>query len=131
MADLVQFYARQSVWAVVGASNDRRKYGNRIYRTLRSAGYTVYAVNLGENQVEGDTAYAKLADLPQIPTVVNMVIPPWNALVVAQEAASLGVKALWFQPGAENPTAIRWAREQGMDVVEDCILIHHIQQSTI
>lgn len=131
MADLVQFYALQPVWAVVGASNDRRKYGNRIYRTLRSAGYTVYAVNHGESQVEGDTAYAKLADLPQIPAVVNMVIPPQHALPVVQEAASLGIKALWFQPGAENPAAIRWAKEQGMDVIEDCILVHHIQQSTI
>ncbi len=103
MADLIQFYAHEPVWAVVGASNDRRKYGNRIYRTLRSAGYTVYAINDHEPQVEGDTAYARLADLPQVPTVVDMVIPPWNALPVVEEAASLGIKALWFQPGAENP----------------------------
>ena len=94
-------------------------------------GYTVYAINDHEPQVEGDTAYARLADLPQVPTVVDMVIPPWNALPVVEEAASLGVKALWFQPGAENPAAIRWAREQGLDVIEDCILVHHIQQSTI
>jgi len=131
MTDLIQFYASQPVWAVVGASNDRRKYGNRIYRTLRSTGYTVYAINDHEPQVEGDAAYARLADLPQIPTVVDMVIPPQNALPVVEEAASLGVKALWFQPGAENPQAIRWAREQGIDVIEDCILIHHVQQSTI
>ncbi len=131
MADLIEYYARQPVWAVVGASNGRHKYGNRIYRTLRNAGYTVYAVNHGESQVEGDTAYANLADLPQIPTVVDMVIPPQNALAVAQEAAALGVKALWFQPGAENPAVIRWAKEQGMDVVEDCILVHHVQQPTI
>ncbi|MBP7962258.1 MAG: CoA-binding protein [Caldilineaceae bacterium] len=129
MADLIQFYAQEPVWAVVGASNDRRKYGNRIYRTLRSAGYTVYAINDHESQVEGDTAYARLADLPQIPTVVDMVIPPWNAQSVVEEAVTLGVKALWFQPGAENPAAIRWAKEQGLDVIEDCILVHHVQQS--
>ena len=131
MPSLMQTYARQPVWAVVGASNDRSKYGNRVYRTLRSAGYTVYAVNQRESQVEGDMAYSNLARLPQIPTVVNMVIPPQNALPVVQEAASLGVKALWFQPGAENPTAIQWAKTQGMDVIEDCILVHHIQQSVL
>jgi len=129
MADLIQVYANQPLWAVVGASNDRRKYGNRIYRTLRSAGYTVYAVNQQESQIEGDTAYASLADLPQTPTVVDMVIPPWNALPVVEEAKRLGVKALWFQPGAENPEAIRWAKSQGMDVIEDCILVHHVQMT--
>ena len=127
MTDLIQHYARQPVWAVVGASNDRRKYGNRIYRTLRNAGYTVYAVNHREDQVEGDPAYAKLGDLPQIPTVVDMVIPPWNALPVVQEAGALGVKAIWFQPGAEHPEAMRRAKQQGMDVIESCILVHHVQ----
>ena len=126
MTDLIQYYARQPVWAVVGASNDRRKYGNRIYRTLRTAGYTVFAVNNRESQVEGDLAFVSLADLPQTPTVVNMVIPPVQAMSVVQTAHAVGVKAIWFQPGAEDAAAIRWAETQGMDVIENCILVHHV-----
>jgi len=127
MHDLIRHYASQPVWAVVGASNDRTKYGNRIYRTLRGAGYTVFAVNNREATVEGDPAYATLSDLPRTPTVVDMVIPPHVALPVVQEAHALGAEAIWFQPGAEDPDAMRWAEEQGMDVIESCILVHHVR----
>ncbi len=111
----------------MGASNNPRKYGNRIYKTLRTAGYTVFAVNNRESEVEGDTAYASLLDLPQPPTVVDMVIPPYLALEIVQQAKEVGAKAIWFQPGAEDSEAIRWAKANGMDVVEDCILVQHVQ----
>src|SRR5687768_6306645 len=115
MDDLARKYAEEPLWAVVGASNERYKYGNRIYRTLRGAGYKVYAVNNRESQVEGDPAYARISDLPQVPTVVDMVVPPENAPGIVEEAKRAGVKAVWFQPGSENQQAIRWARQNGLD----------------
>jgi predicted CoA-binding protein len=127
MRELVEKYANEPVWAVVGASNDPRKFGNRIYRTLRDAGYTVYPINPREAQVEGDPAYAWLTDLPEPPTVVDMVISPRFALSTVQQAKQAGAKAIWFQPGAEDAEAIAWAKENGLDVIEDCILIHHIK----
>ena len=130
MQNLIQKYANEPVWAVVGASNNPRKFGNRIYKTLRTAGYTVYPVNRGEQQVEGDTAYASLLDLPQPPTVVDMVVSPALALEIVQQAKEAGAKAIWFQPGAEDADAIRWARANGMDVIEDCILVRHVQNPT-
>ena len=127
MPNLIQKYANEPVWAVVGASNNPRKFGNRIYRTLRTAGYTVYPVNSRESEVEGDTAYASLLDLPQPPTVVDMVVPPYLALEVVQQAKEAGAKAIWSQPGAEDSEAIRWAKANGLDVVEDCILVQVVQ----
>lgn len=127
MPNLIQKYANEPVWAVVGASNNPRKYGNRIYKTLRTAGYTVYAINPRESEVEGDKAYASLLDLPQPPTVVDMVVPPFLALEIVQQARQAGAKAIWFQPGAEDAEAIRWAKANGLDVVEDCILVQHVQ----
>lgn len=116
-------YVHEPVWAVVGASNDRAKYGNRIYLTLREAGYRVYAVNRMQSLVEGDAAYGALLDLPEPPTVVNMVVPPREALSVVQQAKEAGARAIWFQPGAENAAAGRWALANGLDVVESCILV--------
>ncbi len=127
MTNLIQHYAEEPIWAVVGASNDQSKYGNRIYRTLRDAGYRVYAVNPREEEIEGDTAYKSIADLPEVPTVVNMVIPPRYALSTVQKAREFGVQAIWFQPGSEDPAAIQWAKDNGLDVVESCILVHHVQ----
>ena len=114
--------------AIVGASNDRSKFGNRIYLTLREAGYQVYAVNPREDVIEGDPAYTSVADLPVTPTVVDMVIPPRFALSTVQQAKEKGVKAIWFQPGSEDPEAIQWAKDNGLDVVESCILVHHVQK---
>lgn len=127
MESLIQKYANEPVWAVVGASKDRTKFGNQIYQTLRKAGYTVYAVNRNEATIEGDPAYPTVADLPEPPTVIDMVVPPSEALEVVKRAKEVGVKAVWFQPGAEDEEAIAWARENGLDVVKSCILVHHVQ----
>ena len=127
MTNLAEKYANEPVWAVVGASNERYKYGNRIYRTIRGAGYKAYAVNNREAKVEGDPAYAKLSDLPEVPTVVDMVVPPDQAQSVVEEAKRVGAKAIWFQPGSEDQKAIRWAKENGLDVIQDCILVKHVQ----
>ncbi len=128
VGETIRKYANEPVWAVVGASNDRRKFGNRIYRRLRDAGYRVYPINPRESQIEGDPAYKRLTDLPEPPTVVDMVIPPRYALSTVQDALQAGASAIWFQPGAEDPAAIRWAKDHGLDVVESCILVHHVHQ---
>ena len=120
---LIEKYVREPVWAVVGASNNRAKYGNRIYLKLRESGYRVFPVNNREQLIEGDTAYSSLLDLPEPPTVVNMVVPPQEASVVVEQARAAGAQAIWFQPGAESDAAGRWAQEHGLDVIEGCILV--------
>ena len=120
---LTDKYVNEPVWAVVGASNNRAKYGNRIYLKLKESGYRVYPVNRRERTIEGDTAYKSLLALPEHPAVVNMVVPPSEAPAVVEQAAAAGAQAVWFQPGAENASASRWAKEHGLEVIEACILV--------
>ena len=120
---LIEKYVNEPVWAVVGASNNKAKYGNRIYLKLRETGYTVYPVNRRERLIEGDTAYSSLTDLPEPPTVINMVVPPSEAPAVVEQAKAAGAQAIWFQPGAESDAAARWAQDHGLDVIEACILV--------
>lgn len=120
---LIEKYVDEPIWAVVGASNDKAKYGNRIYLKLREAGYTVYPVNRREQLIEGDTAYSSLTDLPEPPAVVNMVVPPPEAPLVVENAKAAGAQAIWFQPGAESTSAAKWAHDHGLDVIEACILV--------
>ena len=121
--DLIKKYVNEPVWAVVGASNDRAKYGNRIYLKLKESGYRVYPVNNRERLIEGDTAYSSLLELPEPPATVNMVVPPAQAPVVVAQAKAAGAQAIWFQPGAESATAAEWAHENGLHVIEACILV--------
>jgi len=114
----------ERVWAVVGASNDTAKFGNRIYRDLRSAGYTVYAVNPNESEVEGDPAYPSLADLPEIPAVVDVVVPSWVGQRIAREAADAGIPYFWLQPGAESDELIANAESLGLEVIHNaCAMV--------
>jgi uncharacterized protein len=114
----------ERVWAVVGASNDTAKFGNRIYRDLRSAGYTVYAINPNETTVEGDPAFPSLADLPEVPAVVDIVVPSWIGQRIAREAADAGIQYFWLQPGAESDELIECAESLGLEVIHNaCAMV--------
>lgn len=124
---ITDFVGRR-VWAVVGASQDRRKYGNRIYRSLRDAGYTVYPVNPRGGELEGAKVYPTLAELPQPPEVIDLVVPPSVTEKVVQEAHVLGLDRIWMQPGAESESAIQYCQEHAMEVIYDaCAMVHKRQ----
>jgi hypothetical protein len=110
-------FVNRRVWAVVGASEDRSKFGNRIFRDLRDAGYTVYPVNPKGGELEGAKVYPSLAALPQPPEVIDLVVPPAVTEQVVKEAHELGLTRVWMQPGAESEAAIAFCQEQGIQVV--------------
>lgn len=115
----VQDFVNRRIWAVVGVSQDPAKYGNRIFRSLRDAGYVVYGVNPKGGELDGQPLYPSLADLPEKVEVVDIVVPPQATEQVVQEAHRLGLNRVWMQPGAESETAIAWAESRGMEVVHD------------
>jgi predicted CoA-binding protein len=124
MTNPLETFPKLRRWAVVGVSNDREKYGNKIYRDLRDAGYEVFAVNPRLETVEGDPCYPNLSALPVKPDVVDMVVPPSVAHTVVDECIALGLTRLWFQPGSENAEAIAKAEAAGMTVIANaCIMI--------
>ncbi|CAN5710402.1 CoA-binding protein [soil metagenome] len=117
-------------WAVVGASNDRAKYGNRIYRDLRAAGYRVYPVNPNESDIEGDSAFARLQDLPESVPVVDIVVPSRIGMTIVEDAIESGAEYFWLQPGAESPDLIERAKAAGLTVIHNrCAMIEKIDWS--
>jgi predicted CoA-binding protein len=115
---LISDFVNRRVWAVVGASQDRSKFGNRVFRSLRDAGYTVYPVNPNGGELEGATVYPSLADLPQLPDVIDLVVPPAITEQVVKEAHKLGLTRIWMQPGAESEAAIAYCHEHDIQVVD-------------
>lgn len=113
----------QSIWAVVGANQSSKKFGNKIYRRLKEKGYQVYAINPGYETVDGDPCYKNLCALPQTPDVINMVVGPNLAKPVLDEAASLGIKYVWFQPGSYDDQTISYAKELGLEQLQACVLV--------
>jgi predicted CoA-binding protein len=109
--------------AVVGASNNREKYGNIILRNLAAKGYTVVPVHPTEKQVEGLTCYASVNEIPGGVDLVDFVIPP-GATLKALDSLQGRVSAVWFQDGSFDDAVLEHARPLFPLVVSHaCIMV--------
>jgi predicted CoA-binding protein len=106
--------------AVIGASNDRRKYGNKAVRAFRAQGYTVYPINPHEVAVEGVPAYPTIIDVPDAVEMATMYVPPEIGMTVIEDLARKGVKEVWFNPGSESPELVARASALGLQAIEAC-----------
>lgn len=113
----------KKVWAVIGANQNEEKYGNMIYKKLKLRGYEAYAVNPLYDMVDGDKCYKDLTSLPKVPEVIDMVVTPKRAKPVIEEAARLGIKYIWFQPGTYDDEVLELAKQLGMEYALACVLV--------
>jgi acyl-CoA synthetase (NDP forming) len=109
--------------AVIGASNDRRKFGNKAVRAFRARGFTVYPVNPHEASVEGLTAYPTVVDVPDALEMATMYVPPDIGLTVLDDLARKGVKEVWFNPGSGSPALVARAKALGLTAIESCSIV--------
>jgi uncharacterized protein len=111
------------VVAVIGASNDRRKFGNRAVRAYREQGYTVVPVNPHETQVEGLKAYPSILDVPGSVDMASFYVPPEIGEQVIGEVAQKGVAEVWLNPGAESDELIARARALAIQPIVACSIV--------
>jgi len=124
MMNLVKEFLSRKIFAVVGASRDSGKFGNKIFRFLLEHGYEVYPVNPNADEIEGQKCYPDLKSLPKKPDVVDIVVPPKVTEKTVRECRDLGVRRVWMQPGSESEEAIRFCKENNIKVVHNlCVMI--------
>ncbi len=125
MQDPIADFLSGSVFAVVGASTNRDKFGNKVLRRYMEHGLTVYPINPRESEVEGLQAYASLSDVPEPVNGVSIITPAPVTEKAVNEAIELGIPRIWMQPGAESEAAINAATEKGLSVIAGgpCLLI--------
>jgi predicted CoA-binding protein len=111
--------------AVVGASRDRRKYGNKVLRAYLQHDRKVFAINPDAEEVEGLMAYPDLASVPEAVHGISVITPPHITEKIVEAAARLGITHIWMQPGAESDSAVRRAEALGLDVIpgDACLLV--------
>lgn len=111
--------------ALIGATNDHTKYGNIIFKNLRSKGYTVFPVNPRAQHVDDIPAFHTLADLPQPADILNFVLPPKLGIEILKAALEQDLDNFWFQPGAESPEIIALLQNSGKHFLADgsCIMV--------
>lgn len=109
--------------AVVGASADRHKYGNKCVRAYQAAGYRVFPVNPHEPAVEGLSTFRSVTDVPERLDRISVYLPPAVTRTVLADLASAGAGEVWFNPGSVDAEVVAEARRRGIPVRQGCSII--------
>ena len=110
--------------ALVGASNDPTKYGNKILLNLKSKGFNVIPVNNKEEEIDGSPSYRSVTDIKDCPSIINFVVPPNIGIEITKALVEKGYDNFWYQPGAESEEISSFLNENKKNFIDDkCIMV--------
>jgi len=109
--------------AVIGASRNRDKFGNKALRAFAKRGYTVIPIHPREREVEGLQAYRSVLDVPGTIDLATLYVPPSVGVQVMDEIAEKGIADVWLNPGADAPEVLKRARELGLRTTQLCSIL--------
>jgi uncharacterized protein len=109
--------------AVIGASNDRRKFGNKALRAFQAEGHTVVPINPHETQVEGIKAYASVLDVPGPIDMATVYVQPEIAMALLTEFERKQIPEIWINPGAEDDALMAEAERRGLNLIYACSIV--------
>lgn len=109
--------------AIIGASNDRAKFGNKAVRAFVQQGYQVFPVNPKEETIEGLRSFKSVAEVPVRPHRISVYLPPPVLLKVLPDIATKGCDELWLNPGTESDEVLAQAEQLGLNVVQACSIV--------
>jgi predicted CoA-binding protein len=109
--------------AIIGASSNRQKFGNKALRAFANQGFTVFAINPNETAVEGYRTYPSVLDVPGTIDMATLYVPPDIGARVIEDIARKGIAEVWLNPGADGDEVIERARALGVNIIQACSII--------
>lgn len=109
--------------AVLGASQNRSKFGNKSVRAHAHAGWTVFPVHPSAEQIEDLASYPSLGALPETPDRITVYLPPRVTVEMLPQIAQTGAKEVWINPGAGSPEVFEEARRLGLTLIDGCSIV--------
>ncbi|CAN5652892.1 CoA-binding protein [soil metagenome] len=109
--------------AVIGASRNRHKFGNKALRAFEHQGYRVIPIHPTESEVEGHRAYRSVLDVPGEIDIATVYVPAHAGVGVMEDLAKKGVAEVWLNPGADDHAVVDRARKLGLKVIQACSII--------
>jgi hypothetical protein len=109
--------------AVIGASSNRRKFGNRAVRAFVRQGYVVVPINPHEPEIEGLPVYRSVLDVPGPLDMATFYVPPSIGERVIEEVAAKGIREVWLNPGAESAALLARARALAVRPIVACSIL--------
>ena len=109
--------------AIIGASADRNKFGNKAVRAFQQKGWTAYPVNPKETEIEGLPAFKNILDVPVRPKLISVYLPPPVLLKTLPDIAARGCDELWLNPGTESDEVLAAAEKLELKVIQACSIV--------
>jgi predicted CoA-binding protein len=109
--------------AVIGASSDRRKFGNKAFRAFRAEGYNVIPINPNESTVEGVSTYPSVTEVPEQIDMATVYVPPEIGITLLEGFQQRQIPEIWINPGAESDALLAEARRRKLNIIEACSII--------
>jgi uncharacterized protein len=111
------------VFAVVGVSQNKEKYGCEVFETLLAKGYEAYPVNPEYKEIDGRGCYPSIEALPERPEVVVTVVPPEVTAQVVDSSVRMGVNTMWMPPGSWTEALVDRCEAEGIELIHDICLV--------
>ena len=109
--------------AVIGASSNRQKFGNKAFRAFERQGYTVIPINPNEPDVEGHRTYPTVLDYPGPIDMATVYVPASAGVGVMDQLKQKGIGEVWLNPGADEDAVVARAKALGLNVIQACSII--------
>jgi predicted CoA-binding protein len=109
--------------AIIGASNDRNKFGNKAVRAFVKQGYAVYPVNPHEETIEGLAVFKSVTEVPIRPAMISVYVPAPVLLKLLPAIAARGCDELWLNPGTESAEVLAEAERLRLNVIQACSIV--------
>jgi predicted CoA-binding protein len=110
--------------AIIGASADRSKFGNKAVRAYLARGYQVFPIHPKAQIIEGLQSYRSILEVPaKSLDRASFYLPPSIGLQVIEEVAQKSVAEVWLNPGAESPALIERGRVLGLNIIVGCSIV--------
>lgn len=125
MYEKIQLFFRSKAFAVIGASTNREKFGNKVLRCYIQNFKTVYPVNPHEAYIEGIACVKEIEYLPKTVESISIITPPAVTEKIVEQAIKKGIRNIWMQPGAESQAAIDSCNKNKLNLIAGgpCILV--------
>lgn len=123
------FFAQNRIYAVVGATDTTSKFGYKVLKWYTDHHLPVIPVNPQEKTILGLKSVKSVTaiDVPEgHDLVLSFVCPPPATKKVLEQLKQVRgqVASVWLQPGTYDEETLDFARQQGPQVITDCILVN-------
>src|SRR5689334_3402384 len=109
--------------AVVGASSDRRKFGNKAVRAFQAQGYKVIPINPNEHEVEGLRTFPSVVDVPETIDMATVYVQPEVVVQLLDDFEKKQIPEIWVNPGADSDDVMAEARRRKLNVIFACSIV--------